>query len=132
MACRLTVLLDTSILIPRAADEGTAPEGVAAISVVTLGELTGGVLLAPTRAERAARAGRLHRIRETFDALPVDQAVADAYGAVFARARRERRIVTAIDLLIIATASATHRTLETADQSQARLAESHGVPTILR
>lgn len=120
------------MLIPRDGSRGTVPEGVAAISVVTLGELAGGVLLAPTEAERIARARRLHRIRATFEALPVDQAVADGYGAVFARARRERRIVTAIDLLIIAAAAVTHRTLETADQSQARLAESHGVPVALR
>lgn len=99
---------------------------------MTLGELAGGVLLAPTDAERLARARRLERIRATFEALPIDEPVADAYGAVFARARRERRIVTAIDLLIIATAAATHRTLETADRAQARLAESHGVPVVLR
>lgn len=131
MASRLTALLDTSLVIPDAGRADTT-QGVLAISVVTLGELTGGVLLAPTETERTARAGRLKRIRDTFEALPVDQSVAEAYGAVFARARRERRIVTAIDLLIIATAAATHRTLETADGAQARLAESHGVPVVLR
>ncbi len=120
------VVLDTSVVL---AAEEAPPVTSAAISVVTLGELHAGVRLARGRevAERRARA--LGVVRRSFVALPVDEAVAERYGEVLALARRERRLTKASDLLIIATARATGRTLVTRDERQARLAVAAGVAT---
>lgn len=104
------------------------PDG-AAISVLTLGELRAGVLTARDAQRRLIRQGRLSAVRAAFEAVPVDESVADAYGEILALARRERRTVKATDLLIIATAAATGRALLTLDRAQAGLAEAHGVPT---
>ncbi|MEX2194721.1 MAG: PIN domain-containing protein [Thermoleophilaceae bacterium] len=122
-------LLDTSVLIggsdqPLPGDQATR----AAISVVTLGELRAGVLLAAEAASRAARAQRLARIRAALLALPVDDAVADQYGVALAHARQRRRVTKATDLLIIATAAATGRLLMTHDRSQAALARELDLP----
>lgn len=119
-------LLDTSVLI--AADETGAlalPE-TAAISVVSLGELRAGVLLA-RGAKAAARSARLDAVRAVFIALPVDEIVADGYRAVLAAARAAERTAKATDLLIIATALVTERMLHTLDHAQAALAEVAGV-----
>jgi toxin FitB len=118
-------LLDTSAVI--AGELALEPEDTAAISVVTIGELRAGVLLASDPATRTARQARFSAIRDTFEPLPVDESVAERYGEVLAGARAMRRITTATDLLIVATASATGRSLCTLDQSQAALAEQVGV-----
>ena len=115
-------LLDTSVLI---AGDPAAASGLpsrAAISVVSLGELHAGVLLARADAVRHGRMARLDAVRAAFAAIAVDEAIAERYGAVLATARAQRRAVKATDLLIIATAWATARTLYTLDQAQARLA----------
>ena len=120
-------LLDTSVVI--AADEAGAldlPE-TAAISVITLGELRAGVLVSRDDRVAAARRSRLDAVRAVFAALPVDEAVADRYGAVLAVARSERRTAKATDLLIIATAAVADRELFTLDAAQASLARSAGV-----
>lgn len=115
-------LLDTSVLIAQEPPPLDELPPSAAISVVTLGELRAGVLLAPTDDVRAARRGRLDAVLRAFLALPVDETVAERYGAVLALARRQRRTVKATDLLIVATAAAEDRTLFTLDVAQARLA----------
>jgi predicted nucleic acid-binding protein len=123
-------LLDTSVLIAR--DEAGAldlPE-TAAISVITLGELRAGVLLAGDEAIAHDRRRRLAAVRAAFSPLPVDERVAERYGDVLAVARMRRRAAKATDLLIIATAAATGRRLYTLDTAQARLAEATGVPAI--
>jgi predicted nucleic acid-binding protein len=130
MAGRVSAgLLDTSVLI---ADDETGalelPE-TAAISVVTLGELRAGVLIADDEAIAENRRRRLAAVRATFAPLPVDEPVAECYGDVLALARSQRRAVQATDLLIIATAAATARELYTLDTAQARLAQAAGVPT---
>lgn len=132
MARRLTgSLLDTSVVIAR--DEVGSlelPES-AAISVVTLGELRAGVLIARDKATAADRSRRLAAVRAAFLPLPVDELVAERYGDVLAVARSQRRAVKATDLLIIATAAATGRTLYTLDGAQTRLALAAGVASTL-
>ncbi|MEX0674507.1 MAG: PIN domain-containing protein [Gaiellaceae bacterium] len=116
-------LLDTSVLI--AADSsGFELPSVAAISVVTVGELRAGVLLAPEESIRQLRQRRLDAIRGAFAPLPVDEPVAERYGELLALARSQRRTAKATDLLIAATAAATGRTLYTLDRSQAELARA--------
>lgn len=63
--------------------------------------------------------------------LDVDQEVADCYGEVLASAGRRGRTARATDLLIIATARATERTLITLDDRQAELTEALGQPVRL-
>jgi predicted nucleic acid-binding protein len=112
-------LLDTSVLI----SSGAMLPPSAAISVVTVGELRAGVLLARDEREREARRRRLALVRRAFLPLPVDEEVAERYGELLALARRERRVTKASDLLIVATALATGRELVTRDERQGALAE---------
>jgi predicted nucleic acid-binding protein len=114
-------LLDTSILIADAEVVARVRGQTAAISVITIGELRAGT--------RAARQARLAAVRTAFEPLVVDEAVAEHYGEVLAKARSERRTSKATDLLIIATAAATGRVLHTLDAAQAQLARAAGIPT---
>lgn len=101
----MRVVLDTSVLL------GPPPEiddADVAISAVSLAELHFGVLVARSPETRAERLRRLGVIEKTFDALPVDEAVARDYGhlaAAVVRAGRQPRARVA-DLLIAATARA--------------------------
>jgi len=99
----------------------------AAISVVTLGELHAGVKLARTERTRELRTTRLDAIRAAFAPILVDELVAERYGDVLALARTERWAAKATDVLIIATAAATSRSLVTLDLGQARLARAAGI-----
>ena len=122
MGRRLSAILDTSVVI--ATDERgelNLPDA-AAISVITLGELRAGVLRAVDTGVRAARARRLAAVRGAFAALPIDVDVAERYGEALAAARDLGRTAKATDLLIIATAAASGRTLFTLDTAQAGLA----------
>lgn len=123
-------VLDTSVVI--AHDDGALelPE-TAAISVITLGELRAGVLIARNKTVADGRRRRLAAIRAAFAPLPIDEPVAERYGDVLAVARSQRRTAKATDLLIIATAAATERKLYTLDSAQARLAEAAGVSATL-
>jgi predicted nucleic acid-binding protein len=120
-------LLDTSVVI--ALDEAAARDlpAEAAISVVTLGELRAGILLARDARTQAVRRSRITEIRVTFVPLPVDETVAEHYGDALAHARAVGRTAKATDLLIIATARATGRSLHTLDRAQANLARELGV-----
>ncbi|MCW2526034.1 MAG: PilT protein domain protein [Pseudonocardiales bacterium] len=101
----MRAILDTSVVL--AADIGPI-EGDLAISAITLAEMHFGVLVAKAGSVRAERLRRLLVIQRTFDALPLDDAVAASYGQVAAavvdagRQPRER----SMDLLIAATAHA--------------------------
>jgi len=121
-------LLDTSILIADEESASAEPPATAAISVVTLGELRAGVLRAPNDRTRAVRQARLVAVQARLLPLPVDEAVAEHYGDTLAHAHDAGRTVKATDLLIIATARATGRTLHTLDRAQASLAREVGVP----
>jgi predicted nucleic acid-binding protein len=120
-------LLDTSVLIARDEAETLELPDAAAISVITLGELRAGVLIARDEAIARNRRRRLAAVRAAFAPLPVDELVAERYGEVLALARSQRRATKATDLLIIATAAATERELYTLDTAQARLATEAGV-----
>jgi predicted nucleic acid-binding protein len=98
-------ILDTSVLV---ADDVDVLPGLLGISAVSLAELHFGVLVAKTADARAVRLSRLTRVQQRFDALPVDEAVADSYGILAARVTRAGRRPggRALDLLIAATAHA--------------------------
>ena len=123
-------LLDTSVLIAHDEIEALELPETAAISVITLGELRAGVLIAGDARLAEARHRRLAGVRATFTPLIVDEAVADHYGELLAIARSQGRAAKATDLLIIATAAATDRELYTLDTAQARLAEAAGVRAV--
>lgn len=99
----MRAVLDTSLVIANRPDlmpeEGT-------ISVVTIAELHLGVQVAADPGERARRLARLGAVESAFDPVPIDDAVARAWGALaaesIARGLRPRR--RAMDLLIAATA----------------------------
>ncbi len=102
-------LVDTSVVIDL---ERIVPEDLPlelAVSAVTLAELAAGPHATRNPAERARRQDRLQRAEATFEPLPVDAAVARAYGRVYAAvaaAGRKARGRRTIDLLIAATAVA--------------------------
>lgn len=101
----MRAVLDTSVVLAT----GLAPlEGDLAISSATLAELHFGVLVTSNPTVRAERLRRLSVLQRTFDALPIDDAVAASYGtiaaAVAATGRQPRARV--MDLLIAATAHA--------------------------
>jgi predicted nucleic acid-binding protein len=96
-------LLDTSVVIATAVTD--LPDE-AAISAATLAELHFGVHLAKDESTRALRLRRLTEIESRFAALPIDEAVARAFGELaaltVAAGRRVRPRVA--DLFIAATA----------------------------
>ncbi len=99
----MRAVLDTSVLVdplPRPID------GDVGISTVSLAELHFGVLLAKTGEQRALRLRRLAGIERAFQPLPVDDAVARAYGKLAATAVGTGRKVRprALDIMIAATA----------------------------
>jgi predicted nucleic acid-binding protein len=98
-------VLDTSIVI---ATDVPPLEGELAVSAVTLAEIHIGVLVAKDQTVRAERLRRLLVLQRTFDAVPVDDAVAASYGqlaaAIVEAGRRPR--ARSMDLLIAATAHA--------------------------
>jgi predicted nucleic acid-binding protein len=102
-------LVDTSVVIDL---ERVGPAQLPvelAISAITMAELAAGPHATADPAERARRQDRLQRAEATFEALPVDAAVARAYGRVYAAinsAGRKARGPRAMDLLIAATAVA--------------------------
>lgn len=112
-------VLDTSAVLAVAPP---ALVGEVAVSAVTLAELHFGVLVATDASIRAERLRRLSVLQATFTALPVDDAVARAYGrlaaAVVAVGRQPR--ARALDLLIAATAAAHQAHLVTANGSDLR------------
>jgi predicted nucleic acid-binding protein len=107
-------VLDTSAVL---AVRPPSLEGEVAISTVTLAELHFGVLVAKDAMTRAERLRRLSVVQSMFTALPVDDAVAQAYGrlaaAVVAAGRQPR--ARALDLLIAATAAAHQAHLVTSN-----------------
>lgn len=112
----MKAILDTSVVL--ATDVGEL-EGELAISAATIAELHFGVLVTNNPDVRAERLRRLSQLQRSFDALPVDDAVAASYGvlaaAVVAAGRQPRARV--MDLLIAATAHAHTARLYTRNAS---------------
>ena len=102
-------LIDTSIVIDLALIEPAELPLEVAVSAVTMAELAAGPHATADPNERARRQDRLQRAEATFEPLPVDAAVARAYGRVYAAvaaAGRKARGRRAVDLFIAATAVA--------------------------
>ena len=102
-------LIDTSVVIDLGQIDPTDLPSEIAISAVTLAELAAGPHATADAGERARRQDRLQRTEAAFESLPVDGAVARAYGRVYAAvaaAGRKARGRRAFDLLIAATALA--------------------------
>src|SRR5207244_4435338 len=102
-------IIDTSVLIDLERIDPTALPSEVAVSAVTLAELAAGPHATADAAERARRQDRLQRTEATFEPLPVDGAVARAYGRVYAAVAargRKARGRRPFDLLVAATALA--------------------------
>jgi predicted nucleic acid-binding protein len=102
-------LIDTSVVIDLGQIDPVDLPSEIAISAVTLAELAAGPHATADPEERARRQDRLQRTEAAFEALPVDGAVARAYGRIYAAvavAGRKARGRRAFDLLIAATALA--------------------------
>jgi predicted nucleic acid-binding protein len=102
-------LIDTSVVIDLDQIEPADLPVEIAVSAITMAELAAGPHATTDAAERARRQDRLQRAEATFEPLPVDAAVARAYGRVYAAvsaAGRKARGRRAVDLFIAATAIA--------------------------
>lgn len=110
----MTALIDTSVLIDGAGVEIDEPW---VVSIITVGELEAGVLLAGDSATRAQRLRLLTAVLAEAPVIDVDRSVCSYYGEL--RAATGRRPTN--DLWIAATALAHDFTLITADHRQAAL-----------
>jgi len=102
-------LVDTSVVIDLEVIEPADLPLELAVSAITMAELAAGPHATTDPAERAHRQDRLQRAEATFEPLPVDAAVARAYGRVYAAVRaagRKARGRRVVDLFIAATAVA--------------------------
>jgi hypothetical protein len=109
-------IIDTSVVIDLERIEPSDLPIEVAVSAVTLAELAAGPHATADPAERARRQDRLQRAEATFEPVPIDGAVARAYGRVYAavaEAGRKARGRRALDLLIAATALASELPLYT-------------------
>lgn len=102
----MKALLDTSFFV--ATETGRALGELSGVdetevSVVTIAELTIGVLVADD-ADRARRLATLTAVESTWDALPVSIEVARAFARIVADLRSRRRRVPLLDALVAATA----------------------------
>ncbi|MGH7896434.1 MAG: type II toxin-antitoxin system VapC family toxin [Candidatus Binatia bacterium] len=109
-------IIDTSVVIElERVDPLDLPRELA-VSAVTMAELAAGPHATNDPAERARRQDRLQRAEAVFEPLPVDAAVARAFGRVYAAvasAGRKARGRRALDLLIAATAASASLPLYT-------------------
>jgi len=113
------LILDTSVLVAaersrRQLDSIIADEDDVVIAAITAAELLVGVHLA----DDAHRARRASFVEAVLTAIPVedyDLVVARAHARLLAHVRRTGRPRGAHDMLIAATAAATHRTVVSAD-----------------
>lgn len=102
----MRALLDTSFFV---ATESGRPLGEmervteTEVSVVTLAELTIGVLTANDD-DRSARVATLSAVESTWDPLPIDAEVAREFARVVAALRAGGRRVPILDALVAATA----------------------------
>ena len=117
----MRAIVDTSVFLLEEGDSPVAIPDDAAMSVITLGELELGVLLAGDPTTRARRLRTFTEAARELEALPVDGDVAHAYAALVAEARRLGRRLRALDALIGATAVVHGAAVYTADRDFERL-----------
>jgi predicted nucleic acid-binding protein len=110
----LTALIDTSVLVTSPALTLNEPW---VVSIVSVGELEAGVLLAGDGTVRAQRLRRLTAVLAETEIVPIERAVAARYGELRAATGRQ----PANDMWIAATALAHDFTLITADERLASL-----------
>jgi predicted nucleic acid-binding protein len=114
----MRALLDTSFFV---ATESGRPlgemDGVTEteVSVVTLAELTLGVLMANDD-DRPTRVATLSAVESTWEPLPVDAEAARQFARIAAALRTERRRVPILDVLVAATAIAEQIPVVTQDR----------------
>ena len=102
----MRALLDTSFFV---ATESGRPLGEmervteTEVSVVTLAELTVGVLMADDD-DRSARVATLSAVESMWDPLPIDAEVARQFARIVAALRAGGRRVPILDALVAATA----------------------------
>jgi predicted nucleic acid-binding protein len=109
-------IIDTSVVIDLERVVLSKLPSELAISAVTLAELAAAPHATADTTERARRQDRLQRTEAAFEPLPVDGAVARAYGRIYAAiadAGRRAPGRRAFDLLIAATALAAELPLYT-------------------
>lgn len=115
------LLLDTTLLVDLERS-GAALDGLiddsddVAIAAITIAELTVGVLLADDH----RRPGRQRFVGEILTSIPIvdyDSSVAAAHAELLVAVRRQGRPRGAHDLIIAATAAATHREVLSADRT---------------
>ncbi len=102
----MRALLDTSFFVAKESGRPLGEmDGVTEteVSVVTLAELTVGVLTANDD-DRPARVATLSAVESTWDPLPVDAEVARQFARIVAALRADGRRVPILDALVAATA----------------------------
>jgi len=120
-------VVDTSVVIDFEHLVAEDLSATLAVSAITLAELAAGPHATADPHERARRQDRLQRVEATFDPLPVDAAVARAYGRIYAAvvgAGRKARGARSLDLLIAASALAANLPLYTRNPEDFRGTES--------
>lgn len=114
----MRALLDTSFFV---ATESGRPLGALTgvteteVSVVTLAELTLGVLMADD-AERSGRVATLSAVESTWDPLPIDAEIAREFARITADLRGRRQRVPILDALVSATAAVEQIPVVTQDR----------------
>ena len=102
-------LVDTSVLVEFGDIDASGLPREFAVSAVTLAELTAGTHATDDPVERGRRQLRLQWVEAMTDPIPVDVAVARAYGRLYAQlAARGRKVRgrRGFDMLVAATALA--------------------------
>jgi predicted nucleic acid-binding protein len=126
-------LLDTSVFIARESGRpvGDLPDRVA-VSVVSIGELQLGVLVAGDAASRARRADTLALARAA-DPIPISEAVMTTWARLVADCRTAgiQRTVKLADALIAATAVEHGLPLVTQDDDYTQMAEAHAALAVV-
>jgi len=118
-------LLDTSFFVARESGRPLRelPEvEETVVSVITLAELTIGVLLAD-ETERPIRLATLSAVESTWDPLPVDEDVARAFARLVADLRSRGRRAPVLDGLIAATALVEQVPVITQDRDYSAMAD---------
>ena len=114
----MRALLDTSFFVVTESGRPLGEmDGVTEteVSVVTIAEMTVGVLMA-SDADRPARVATLSAVESTWDPLPVDAEVARQFARIVAALRTDGRRIPILDALIAATALVEQIPVVTQDQ----------------